>query len=369
MIIHIQILRFFAAIAVVLHHAPAPLAKALGMSELPVLIERFAAMGFAGVDLFFVISGAVMAQSTRPLSDGASSAANFILARLARIYSGWWPFFLLYLVSFSATGSLSADKHLVASFFLWPQSLNHLLLPITWSLSFELYFYLVLGCVLFLKRQLQVVVLSAWAAGIAVFTLYNWLTGLYLPNRFGDAGMAHNFYFSPLILEFVAGFLICEYLHTKPATHWKPLALVSAVFMGVAAWYQLYGSLAPSGMAGFHHLPERVILIGGAASALVACALISPPPTKRIWKMLARGGDTSYAIYLAHIAVISGVCLILTRLGFVRFFSAPWLLALIVLSVVAYAWVHYHWIERPLYRAVRDKLAPFFGAAPATKPA
>lgn len=367
MILHIQILRFFAAIAVVLHHALTPIERALASPDLPRLIQWLAGLGFAGVDLFFVISGAVMAKTTRNLSTGGGSSSHFILARLARIYCGWWPFFIIYLLSFKATGSLSPDKHLVASFFLWPQSLIHQLLPITWTLSFELYFYLVLGGLLVLKRHLQILALSSWAAGITAFTLYNWLTGLYLPERFADVGLVQDFYFSPLILEFVAGFLIFEYLHTRPPINWKVPALFAAILMSVAIWYQLYGSLASSGMAGFHHLPERVLLIGGASSALVACALALPPPTSRIWKGLARFGDSSYAIYLAHIAVIAGVCLILTRLGYIQFFSPVMLLTLIVLAVILYAWMHYRWIEHPLYRLVRDKLSSFTGASRATK--
>lgn len=369
MILHIQILRFFAAIAVVFHHAPAPIERALASAELPRLIEWLAALGFAGVDLFFVISGAVMAKTTRNLSDGGRSPAHFIAARLARIYCGWWPFFIIYLLSFKATGSFSSDQHLVASLFLWPQSLTYQLLPITWTLSFELYFYLVLGGLLFFKRYLQILALSSWAAGITAFTLYNSLTGLYLPERFAEVGLVQDFYFSPLILEFVAGFLIFEYLHNRPPINWKAPALVAGMLMGVAIWYQLYGSLASSGMAGFHHLPERVLLIGGAASALVACALALPPPKSRIWKVLAQCGDTSYAIYLAHIAVISGVCLILTRLGYIQIFSPAMLLTVIVLAVILYAWMHSRWIEQPLYRFARDKLSSFTGADRATKPA
>ena len=116
-------------------------------------IAAVAESGYAGVDIFFVISGYIMALTTAGSSPGMRSGALFLMQRFARIYSGWWPFFLIYLVYAAATGGIGPEKRLLSSFFLWPTLLPHHLLPIAWTLSFELLFYAFTAAVLVLSRR------------------------------------------------------------------------------------------------------------------------------------------------------------------------------------------------------------------------
>lgn len=313
-------------------------------------------MGFAGVDVFFVISGAIMAETTRQLIPGSKTSLKFVLTRFLRIYSGWWPFFIIYLVASFLFRGVPDEKNLLASFFLWPQKINHQLLPIVWTLCFELYFYSILGALLFLKREIVRITLMAWALVVGGFTAFNWATDLYAPARFGEVTLLHDFYASPLILEFVGGFLLCDFIRAKSQISWKPFALLGGALLFLATWYQLQGELAASGMAGFHHLPERVILLGGSACCMLACALLWRPPAGRLPKILAALGDASYAMYLSHIAVIYALSLLFTRIGWSEGFSSYFLIFIIIIAVISYSWLHYRWIERPLYHAVRSRL-------------
>jgi peptidoglycan/LPS O-acetylase OafA/YrhL len=140
--INIQILRFLAAFVVVLHHVRASFLNLVAYKA--GLAWRFVVdNGFWGVDIFFVISGAIMAHSIRDLSDDDQTALRFAVTRFARIFSGWWPFFVLYLAMYWFIGTLD-QRNLVASFLLMPQSLDSSLLPITWTLSFDCISILVL---------------------------------------------------------------------------------------------------------------------------------------------------------------------------------------------------------------------------------
>lgn len=337
------------------------------LSDLPAWLHAVAEMGFSGVDIFFVISGAIMAETTRHLSPGPKTSFKFISIRFTRIYSGWWPFFFVYLAASFLFRGLPEEKNLLASFFLWPQNLNHQLLPIVWTLCFELYFYAVLGALLFLKRKTARLALLAWALVIFGFTVFNWVTGLYTPARFGDVSLLHDFYASPLVLEFVAGFLICDLIRAKPQFSWMPFALIGIPLISFATWYQLNGQLAASGMAGFHHVPERVIFIGGSACCLLACALLWRPPTGRVTRIFASLGDASYAIYLSHIAVIYALSLFLTRLGWDDTLPSHFIILFSVIAVVSYSWLHYRWVERPLYNAVRSRLFSSQSTLPLTR--
>src|SRR5690606_28593424 len=129
---------------------------------------------------------------------------------------------------------------------------------------FELYFYLAVGLLLLLPRPLMRRVLWLWAAAVAAFVLVNLQAGMYRPERFGDAGFAHVFLGFPLVLEFIAGFLLCEHLRRQPQTPWWPFACGGLLLAAAAVFYQRLGGLHDSGLAGYFHSPERALLLGGA---------------------------------------------------------------------------------------------------------
>lgn len=285
------------------------------------------------------------------------TALRFYTHRLARIYAGWWPFFVIYCIAWVVLGSRN-EKNLLNSFFLIPQSLNLNLLPITWTLSFELYFYTVLGILLlFPRRFLQPAVLAS-GLFVAISTIYFFITDLYQPRRFSVVTILHEFFLFPLILEFAAGFLIFHFVAKhKSAQAWWPWAM-SALGLGVAAiYYQLHADLLhPSGLAGFHHAPQRVLLVGGASVCLVAFALIAPAAKGSLVNLTAKLGDASYSMYLGHIAVLSVFSLLANRVTLFQKFPLTYYGAAIV-AVLVYSWVHYSLVERPLYRWMKRRLA------------
>lgn len=120
----IQVLRGIAACAVALMHSVA----SHGVSE-----PGFYAIGAAGVDLFFVISGFIIA-TVAP----GKTAGQFIAGRVRRIYPMWWiavaPWLLV--VPFDW-------EMFFASITLWPIFGSFVLPPnsIGWTLSFEVLFY------------------------------------------------------------------------------------------------------------------------------------------------------------------------------------------------------------------------------------
>ena len=319
------------------------------------------------MDLFFVISGVVIAESTRGLPAALRSAFRFTAVRFARIFLGWWPFFALYLLSDVLVGQLAPEVSLFGSFFLLPISINKLLLGITWTLSFELYFYLMVGTLLVLSRARLRMALCIWGAAVLAFTLYSLARGLYKPEHFRDVTIAQGFFGAPIVLEFIAGFFLCDYLRKKPGTPWQPFALVALLLGGAATWYQIHGGLHASGLAGYFHGPERALLIGGACCGLVACALLLGESNHAVVRWAVRMGDASYAIYLSHLLVITMFYLLVVRVGIPANYKLR-LFVPVVAAVVAYSWLHYRWIERPLYQAARGRIQAAF-RYPQTKPA
>ncbi len=351
---NIQTLRFLAATWVAIYHMQPPVTP-FTFNWVP---ESLRALGFAGVDLFFVISGLIMAEATRTLPSGSRPALRFLGHRFARIYSGWWPFFILYLTFFSLMGWLRPQVDLLGSLLLWPQDLMLYLLPITWTLSFELYFYVVVALLIGWRRQHAAPVLVV--CGLVIIALNVWFhhNELYLPKNEAKAktSLFVPFYASPLVLEFIAGFLLAEWMHRRPDLRLRYWLAGAVSFAALAFWYQYHMPLFDSGMAGFFHASERAVLVGGFACCLTACAMVLERRKFTPLRPLQLLGDASYSIYLAHILVFGGITMAYYKFPLLQQLSmSAW--ALLALTItLTFSWVNYQWVERPLYAFIRRRI-------------
>ena len=357
MIQNVQILRFVAALWVVLFHLLVPLVvPSAYQPDLPAWLFRLSQLGFAGVDLFFVISGAVIAESTRHIVASPAARQRFIAVRFARIYTGWWPFFALYALAYAWWGWPLAEKALGASFFLWPlTNVVNYVLPVLWTLSMELCFYLAVGLLLTQPRERLRLALVTWAAVVLVVVAFDLAQGRYLPAAYRDLTIWRMYFVSPFVLEFVGGFLLCEWLRSRPATPVLPFALGAVAFGAGAAGYHFGGDLAAHGLAEFAHAPERVLLFGGMSGSLVACALLRPDARSRAGRLFARLGDASYALYLSHILVLVSFYLVVEWLAIPASLRAMLHIGALT-TVCALAWAHYRLVEHPLYQASKRRL-------------
>lgn len=310
--------------------------------------------GYAGVDVFFVISGVIMAHSTKNIGYGPRAAAAFLLARFSRIYTGWWPAMLLYVIYLKVTHQLGPHIQLQASFFLYFSDLAGLVNIAIWSLMFELYFYLLLSLGLLLPKWNRERALKIIFAALLVLNLY-----LLVIRSAADGGREQNwiqlFYIAPLVAEFFMGYFLYQYLQKQSAASWKPWGLLATAWIALIVYSMPHFEDYPYGLANFHYWPERAVLIGGAALAIVGMALKLPSPQSRLLRILAKWGEYSYAIYLLHILAFS---LMLTLL--------PWnslngqlhlVIALgVILALLLVSAVYYHWVERPAYRFCRQRI-------------
>lgn len=342
----VQMLRGLAASGVVLFHLLPFEAKYLGGGQ---LVPGAAVLGQAGVDVFFVISGFIVTVSTAPGSGrgheaGLAGAAGFLRRRLWRIYPTYWVYFALllavYLVAPGVMNHAEAEQpSLLASFLLLPSSAPPLLL-VAWTLTFELYFYLVFALLLATvpRRRLGLALLG-WAAATILLRL-----ALPAP-RAPLADLAFN----PLNLEFIAGCAIGL---------WGPRArprlgagIAAAGPAGAVLLVWLVGAATP-----FTSIWLRVALMGGLAAVLL-CGVVAweVPGVSRVPAPLRRLGDASYSLYLSHLLAIGAVGLLWRHA--LAVLPAPagqttdlHLLALATagLAALAVGWASYRLVERPL---------------------
>lgn len=335
MLFNLQALRGIAALLVVMHHSLAHF-RAMGLSN-PVF-EFIARHGNIGVDIFFVISGYVMAKTTASAGHGLDVSRYFLGKRFARIYLGYWPVFLLALIIYQFhSPEYLADKQLLQSFTLLKFG-NYAGLVITpaWSLTFELYFYLAIGLLL----------TSKWIKPIPFFMLVSLLIVLKsVFTRLGDNYLL-DFFFSPYIYEFIAGYFICHYWRYLSARHWTWVSLLACA-AGLSVGVQL----------GDDHGYWRFAAIALFSASLVWLMLLLESHDLVTFRgLLKKVGDSSYTLYLTHTVLLG----LFYSLGIRDYlvahdFALSGFIACIVF-ITLISWVFYIYIEAPMYRWVKSRL-------------
>lgn len=329
----LQLLRFVAAmLVVVMHTSEAFLLRIAGTDG-----SEYWNGGSAGVDLFFVISGFVMALSTARIpADRASrlkAAWLFMKRRFVRIAPLYWFYLLLKTGLVLALPALALrtsidPEHLLASFLFIPAvspwGLIQPVLPVGWTLNFEMLFYAVFALAIALGLA------RVW------FTLV--LLGLvYAAGQLFPEITLLRFYAQTLIFEFVLGIVVAQiYMRYRQVPPEAGLALIAAgaVVMFLVDWGVDADRFSTWGI--------------GAALMVMGAVWLEP------WVAHAKNaprlsflGDASYSIYLSHTFIVPGAVLVLKTVGV----QDPLLVMLAVCLLVVVAGCYsYVWIERPLTR-------------------
>lgn len=351
MLINIQFLRLVAAMLVVFYHTSAHL-RSSG-AEQGLFFQANDAMGFAGVDIFFVISGFIMAHTSLNAS-GMASGWAFLRRRIARIYSGYWPFFLLAIPLFHwLNPTLMQDMNLLKNLVLWP--VYPLLVAVAWTLIFEMFFYLLFTLIISLTEQRRLLLLYSLFTAMVIWSVYSqFVRTAYAPGQLEYMSKAEYYMLSPYLLEFLGGAIAAYWLARPRQTArvksaWLLLTLGAGLFLA-GGWINLnyFGGSIEEGYTVFYR-----VLVFGVPSLMILFALtrLDHAGLRAPARFSLLAGGASYAIYLAH-----GLILIsLQKLGFNEF-AAGWgsvvtqvLYGLLTLAILAYSLAHYRWVERPLH--------------------
>lgn len=286
---NLQGLRGFAALLVLVEHtANAISTRFLGTTpqDSPLAIFPFA----AGVDIFFVISGFIIAFSSRSLFAKPGAWKSFLLRRLARVVPLYWLMTGVMICALILIGSRAWSdaswSSVAASFIFLPagnaDGLTAPILAIGWTLNYEMAFYALFAVALCFPQRIALI----FIVGMLVLVVA-------LGKLFEPATLALQFWTNPVVLEFAAGVCLYE-LHRA-----GKLALpgIAQLFLSLAA---LFCFTMTAGEPG----PWRWIVWGGPAALLVAAALGTASLQSKLARVSSRAGDWSYGIYLTHFPIV-----------------------------------------------------------------
>ena len=294
----------------------------------------------AGVDIFFVISGFIIAYSSGSLFGRSGAWRSFLLRRIARVVPMYWLMTGVMICAFSSIGSRAwgdaSWSSVAASFLFLPAAnadgLTFPILTIGWTLNYEMAFYALFAASLYFPRA------NALAIIVGTLVLLAILGALLHPSS-----PALQFWTDPIILEFAAG--ICLYGLLRSGKLALPgvvkLLLMLAALLSLAAFRGEPGSW-------------RWIIWGGPATLLVACALGTTSFQGMFAKVASRAGDWSYGVYLAHFPIVmvgATACqVLLPNTGWVWFGIFP--VFVLAATLTASALLH-RFIERPFIDMAR----------------
>ena len=319
----IQSMRGIAALAVVYGHVVSTRAG-MGFDH----VAAFDALMIlqSGVDIFFVISGFIIAitASSLGLAQGAKGAIEFAVKRFARIYPVYWIVLTAAVISSywisvgppEFTANLTLDDILL-------NTPNNYFVSTAWTLYFEVNFYVAMAVVLLLfpKRVMAVSV-----CGVLIVALLTFL----------PAPLKMAVWSSPLTLEFGFGILIAAVTQSAGFTRFGPLCLVgAAIAFAAGAYVQINSQPVSNAM--------RAATFGVGAALLIYATVAAEARGMKFSRTLQYFGDISYSLYVWHL-------LILTWLAAAAFKQVPgplqmtaWLVVIVAVSAASY-----ECFERPI---------------------
>lgn len=317
----IQYLRAFAALWVALFHFT-PYYMSFGGSQ---IVPEISAHGASGVLIFFVIAGFVMVWTTKFESDPVS----FMWRRLARIFGGYLPIALVFLIYKANTDGI--QNHVIepldvlGSLTLTNPNDKQILIYPAWTLTLELMFYGAFAiCLSFGKRGFAFAALTV--VGVVLAIGYS---GLLPANRAW-------IFVDPINITFLIGVAV----GAIALGQYKPSLWLTG---GVASIFL---------MAGLLHNPDgsdRYVWMGFGTGFLIL-TLVRLEQAGRVpkWRLIEGLGDASYAIYLLHVPLIY---LMSTGsfAGYILYYGGPQaLLGFYLTSLLVGSTLYYRCVEIPI---------------------
>ncbi|WP_371355606.1 acyltransferase family protein [Pseudomonas chlororaphis] len=307
-----------------------------------------------GVDLFFVLSGFIMAFAHwDDFGKGASSVSVFLRKRIIRIY----PMYFLITVLTAAVlyvapklfYSMEYSNLLVIKSLLFiPSQIGtgtSLILAVAWTLAFEVVLYLIFSVCLLFKRNTGL--------GIAATTLMTWAA---CGSIIHSENYIVEFFLSTLPIEFMAGILICIYFKSN---RYSPIKNTTTIISIIAT-----ASLATIALTAVYPMSERTltdnnrVIYYGIPAAIIFFCFLSIGRSKSRWVASAINsvGDASYSTYLTHFLAIGALKFVAVRIGVIESANIYALVAFSCAYCTVCGIIAHKLIEAPATRIFRNTL-------------
>lgn len=331
-------LRFFAALLVVLFH------MLFDERNPSTFLNNLISDGHLGVDLFFILSGFILTHVY--ISDWLSHKFDykgFLWKRFSRVYPLHFFMISVFILSYWIADVVGLGGKLEGR--VWPDLPWHILLlnawgftdqhswnfP-SWSVSAEIFAYLIFPVVLFFQHQLK----PLYALAIsAIFFIV--VSEIVLAQGLIITKMMYNFGIIRILVEFFLGVACYKVFYS---TKIPEVAILPSLFIIILVIILLSWSQADERLIVF--LLAALIFSVACLSRLEKSSFLRHP----IFVYL---GEISFATYMVHIFVIMSVDALGSRIGLTK----PIEIVFIILMVYGGSVFLHHIVEVPARRFLR----------------
>jgi exopolysaccharide production protein ExoZ len=308
------------------------------------LLERlFTFYGGLGVDIFFVISGFIMALS---LTNRPKTAAGFAWDRFVRIAPAYWVATVVFLIAIQLPLWEHIDfltqwgwQELIYSVLFIPHEHQAGIgiipvLTVGWTLNYEMFFYalLALGLLINTKKALPITLVT-----VLILPVLNKVA-------FNTGPIAGSF----LLYEFGFGLLIFQVAVKLGQIHKRPLVLQIA--LGVACALIALGALKFKFQ---FHAADMIVAIALVLGCVCSEAVFHKVP-RFITSIFMHLGNLSYSTYLLHVPAMLFVGVWVDRSRD----NDPMLIMLSIAVTYVMSWISYTLIEQKLSKALKKPSPP-----------
>jgi exopolysaccharide production protein ExoZ len=283
----------------------------------------------SGVDVFFVISGFIIATTACEIAAerGRSGAVEFALRRCFRIFPIYWIVLLAAIASsyWITVGPQNLPPYLTLQQVLLITPANYFVSP-AWTLVFEIQFYAAVACVILLIPKY---VMEAILCGFVVLILCHLIMG----SSIYGLVLGH-----PLILEFGFGVVVARLTQTGIVRYW-PLALfASGAMFAVGGFFDVATQLM-----------TRTLTFGLGSGLLIYATVAAEINGAKFPRPFVYLGAMSYSLYICHHLLL--VWMATKTPGILA--TTPLTIVAWIVTIVAMCAAIYEFIERQLLRWTR----------------
>jgi exopolysaccharide production protein ExoZ len=331
----LQIFRGAAATFVVLFHVTWH-----GHSLYPEdFLWRAFLFGHSGVDFFFVLSGFIMVYAHAGDAGRPARAWPFVKARVARIFPAYWVVLAVTLachVYRPELGDYALNVPTAARALVLYDQLRQPVVPVAWSLSYEIAFYAFFVLYLVAGSALFAAASAAWCA-------------LILAANMGWVQVPAPTLLSPLVAEFFLGSLAAMIV-----LRWRPRFGARALLAAAILWL----AVAAGDASGYLDTNQNVRNFAVPYFLLIlAAAGYDLRRTRPYPRALLLFGEASYAIFLVHyLGVQNGILWLAGHPAIANTVGSRVTLALLSVALIATGVGFHLGIERPLHSGARRML-------------
>jgi exopolysaccharide production protein ExoZ len=337
----LQAARAIAVVGVVAYHLSITLGNTRYLGE--AIFQSLTWRGNLGVDLFFVLSGFIIAFAHERDINDPGRLPRYAWRRLVRIYPIYW-LYIGVLAALLATG-LGREAKLPESINAWVLTVflvrvdeSYPLIQPAWTLVHELCFYLLFSTFI-ISKKLGISVFALWFAIILI---------RYESPAHGGGSTPIGTYFSLYNLDFVFG--MAAYMLWKRSTE---ISSILSLFFGSVLLAVSVG-VESGGVGG-----AWLCIAYGIAFGLMLLGLagVERHFNLRIPTLLLLVGDASYTIYLTHEASMGLFLKIALKTGDYIHVPAGIIFAFGLVAPILAGVVAFRFLEQPLLNVLRSRQA------------